>query len=63
MDQMQQIVFNDYVDATLAGLFILVVVSVLVFGIRTIMAARAQSRPTVNETPFQAMPGGGAVPG
>jgi carbon starvation protein len=63
MDQMQQIVFNDYVDATLAGLFILVVVSVLVFGIRTIMAARAQSRPTVHETPFQAMPGGGAVPG
>ena len=55
--QMQQIVFNDYVDATLAAMFMLVVISVLAFGIRTILAARAASRPTANETPFQTLPG------
>jgi carbon starvation protein len=54
--QMQQIVFNDYLDAALAGFFILVVVSVLVFGIRTALAARANARPSAKESPFQAMP-------
>ncbi|HYC42113.1 MAG TPA: carbon starvation CstA family protein [Noviherbaspirillum sp.] len=60
--QMQQIVFNDYVDASLAALFMLVVISVLVFGVKTILAARSTPRPSANETPFEAMPGG-AVPG
>jgi carbon starvation protein len=56
MDQMNQIIFNDYVDATLAGLFILVVVSVLVFGIKTILAARGGSKPSAKETPFESLP-------
>ncbi|WP_219118323.1 carbon starvation CstA family protein [Janthinobacterium sp. UMAB-56] len=54
--QMQQIIFNDYLDAGLAAFFVVVVVSVLFFGIRTIMKARADSRPSTRETPFQAMP-------
>jgi carbon starvation protein len=54
LDQMRQIVFNDYVDAALAGLFMLVVTSVLVFGIRTVLAARASSRPTARESVFEA---------
>ncbi|MDQ4628638.1 carbon starvation CstA family protein [Janthinobacterium lividum] len=54
--QMQQIIFNDYLDAGLAAFFVIVVVSVLFFGIRTIMKARADSRPSTKETPFQAMP-------
>ncbi|OBV41452.1 carbon starvation CstA family protein [Janthinobacterium psychrotolerans] len=54
--QMQQIIFNDYLDAGLAGFFVIVVVSVLFFGIRTIMKARADSRPSTRETPYQAMP-------
>jgi carbon starvation protein len=54
--QMQQIIFNDYLDAGLAAFFVVVVVSVLFFGIRTIMKARADSRPSTKETPFQAMP-------
>jgi carbon starvation protein len=47
--QMQQIIFNDYVDATLSALFLLVVTSVLVFGIRTIIAARNTSKPSAKE--------------
>ena len=54
--QMQQIIFNDYLDAGLAGFFVIVVVSVLFFGIRTIMKARADSKPSTRETPYQAMP-------
>ncbi len=54
--QMQQIIFNDYLDAGLAGFFVIVVISVLLFGIRTIMKARADSRPSTRETPYQAMP-------
>ena len=54
--QMQQIIFNDYLDAGLAAFFVIVVISVLFFGIRTIMKARADSQPSTKETPFQAMP-------
>ncbi|CDG84398.1 carbon starvation CstA family protein [Janthinobacterium agaricidamnosum] len=54
--QMQQIVFNDYLDAGLAGFFMIVVISVMVFGIRTILLARANNKPTTRETPFQSMP-------
>ncbi|MTV41890.1 carbon starvation CstA family protein [Duganella radicis] len=50
--QMQQVIFNDYLDASLAGFFVLVVVSVLVFGARTVLAARANSKPTANESPM-----------
>ncbi|MBE3026910.1 carbon starvation protein A [Janthinobacterium sp. BJB1] len=54
--QMRQIIFNDYLDAGLAAFFVVVVVSVLFFGIRTIVKARADSKPSTRETPFQAMP-------
>jgi carbon starvation protein len=54
MEQMHRIVFNDYVDATLAGFFIVVVLAVLGFGIRTILAARANGAPSAQESPFVA---------
>jgi carbon starvation protein len=53
IDQMQQVIFNDYLDAGLAAFFMIVVVSVLVFGARTAMAAWNASRPTHNEAPAQ----------
>ncbi|QHE90518.1 carbon starvation protein A [Pandoraea fibrosis] len=59
--QMQQIVFNDYVDATLAGVFMFVVVAVAVFGLRTILTARRANKPTARETPFEPMPAGRQV--
>ncbi|VVD67797.1 carbon starvation protein A [Pandoraea horticolens] len=59
--QMQQIVFNDYVDATLAGVFMFVVVAVAVFGLRTIVVARQANKPTARETPFEPMPAGRQV--
>ncbi|VVD89509.1 carbon starvation protein A [Pandoraea eparura] len=59
--QMQQIVFNDYVDATLSGVFMFVVVSVAIFGVRTILVARQANKPTARETPFEPLPTGRQV--
>ena len=56
LDQMRQMIFNDYVDATLAGLFILVVVSITVYGLIAIARARRTDHPTVHETPYEPMP-------
>ena len=54
--QMHQIVFNDYLDASLAGFFVIVVLSVLVFGVRTVLVARANAQPTAKESPMVLMP-------
>lgn len=54
---MERIIFNDYVNATLAGFFIFVVLAVLLYGIRTVLAAREKSGPTAKESPYVAMPG------
>jgi carbon starvation protein len=34
--QMRQVIFNDYVNASLTAMFMLVLISILLFGIRTI---------------------------
>jgi carbon starvation protein len=60
-DQMRRIIFNDYVDATLAGFFMVVVVAVLVYGIRTVLNARNNNTPTVKESPFVAAPAAAQV--
>ncbi len=56
MDEMGRLVFNNRLDAALTILFMLVVLSVVVFGIRTALRARAEARPTVHETPYEPMP-------
>jgi len=53
---MRRIIFNDYVDAALAGFFMVVVVAVLVYGIKTVLNARNSNSPTVKESPFVAAP-------
>jgi len=47
--QMQQIIFNDYVDAALAALFMAVVLSMLYFGVRACLKALREERPTSAE--------------
>jgi carbon starvation protein CstA len=56
LDQMGRIIFNDYVDATLCGFFMVVVVAVLLYGIRTALAARKSARPSAQETPYVPAP-------
>lgn len=54
--QMQQVIFNDYINASLAALFMLVLISMLAFGIRTALRARALGTPTAREAPFELLP-------
>jgi carbon starvation protein len=62
IEQMRQVIFNDYVDAGLAAMFMLVVGSVLVFGIRTVLKARAAHQPSVKESAYQALPASAVAP-
>nr|WP_314545704.1 carbon starvation CstA family protein [uncultured Massilia sp.] len=52
VDEMNRIIFNDYLDAGLCGFFMIVVLAVLLYGFRTIRAANRESRPSVKETPY-----------
>ena len=56
IEQMQRVMFNDYVDAALCGLFMFVVVSIMVLGIKAVLDARAQNRPSSRETPYERLP-------
>ena len=57
LDDMQRVIFNDYVDATLAGMFMLVVIATIVFGLRAAFMARRSNQPTALETPYVALAG------
>jgi carbon starvation protein len=46
---MQRVIFNDYVDATLAALFVAVVVAMVVYGVFAIRKALASDKPTAVE--------------
>ncbi|MFT7723931.1 MAG: carbon starvation CstA family protein [Roseateles sp.] len=55
---MGRVVFNDRLDAALCALFMGVVISVLVYSVKSVLAARRSGRPTVQETAFVALPAG-----
>jgi carbon starvation protein len=57
LDDMRHIVRNDYVDATLAALFMLLVVAMIAFGLRAALAARRSSVATAREMPYVALAG------
>ncbi len=56
IEQMQQVILNDYVNASLAALFMLVLISMLFFGIGTVLRARAVKSPSTAEAPFELLP-------
>jgi carbon starvation protein len=61
VDQMQQVMVNNYIDAALGVIFMLVVISVLIYGVRSCLAALRTSKPTIREVvggPGTAAPGG-----
>jgi carbon starvation protein CstA len=53
---MERIVFNDRLDAALCALFMFVVLSVLVYSVRAVLAARASRHPTVTEAAYAQLP-------
>jgi carbon starvation protein len=54
--QMRQVIFNDYLDASLAGFFMFVVIAVLIAGVMTMLKARGHGAPSSKETPFVPSP-------
>lgn len=54
--EMGRVVFNDYINAALCGIFMFVVISIVVFGIRSVRSARANAQPTAQETAYEPLP-------
>ncbi|RYZ41402.1 MAG: carbon starvation protein A [Myxococcaceae bacterium] len=54
VEEMERIIFNDYLDAGLTVFFMVVVVATLLFGVRAILAARRSPVATAQETPYVA---------
>jgi carbon starvation protein len=48
--EMRQVIFNDYVNASLCALFIAVVLAMVLYGIKAILEARRSAVPTARET-------------
>lgn len=55
MDDMSRVIFNNYLDAGLCALFVLVVLATVFFGLRSAMAARRTGTPTARETDYVAL--------
>lgn len=53
--EMQQIVTNNYVDMALTGLFMLLIVSMLGFSLRSLIRAWRTNHPTAHEEPYVAL--------
>jgi len=49
MEEMHRVIFNDYVDATLAALFVAVVLAMLFYGVMGIWKALGDPKPTAIE--------------
>ncbi len=58
MEQMHQIVLNNYIDAGMAALFLFLVVSILFFAVPACRKALGKRERTDRETPFELMPEG-----
>ncbi|WP_016745613.1 carbon starvation CstA family protein [Rhizorhabdus wittichii] len=56
MEAMWQIVRNDWIDASLCAIFLAVVLSLMVYAVRTCLAARRGAAPTANEILPNAVP-------
>jgi carbon starvation protein len=60
LEQMSRVIFNDYVDATLAALFVAVVISMVVYGVINIRRALGVPRETATEVEFISAAVGGS---
>jgi carbon starvation protein CstA len=51
IDEMQRVVFNNYLDATVCSLFVLLVLAMCVFALKICLQALRQAQPTAIELP------------
>jgi hypothetical protein len=59
LGEMSRIVFNDYVDASLAAVFVLVVVATVIYGLINIWRALGNPQPTASEIGLAGVAAGG----
>ena len=55
IEEMQRVVFNNYIDAGLTALFVSVVVAIVFFGLRAALAARSSNVPSTRESDYVAL--------
>jgi len=55
VEEMQRIVTNNYVDAALTGIFMLLILTMLAFTLRAIVRAWGINHPTAHEEPYVAL--------
>ena len=56
LEAMERVIFNDRLDAALCALFMFVVLSVGVYGVRSVLAARSSHAPTAREVDYERLP-------
>ncbi|GHG78876.1 carbon starvation CstA family protein [Comamonas sp. JC664] len=56
VEEMERIIGNDYLDATLTGVFMVLVVATVLFGVRAARAAWRSTVPTAKESPAVPLP-------
>lgn len=52
LGEMRQVIFNDYIDATLCGIFMIVVILVFISGVRIWIKALKKQNLELQETPY-----------
>jgi carbon starvation protein len=59
--QLSQLVFNNRLDAGLTIFFMVVVVVLALYSLKTALAALKEDKPTAKETPYEPMPENGKI--
>ncbi|HUL63062.1 MAG TPA: carbon starvation CstA family protein [Burkholderiaceae bacterium] len=55
--EMQRVAFNNYLDAAVCGVFVVLVIAMCIYAVKICLTALKQAQPTAVETPYLAEPG------
>jgi carbon starvation protein CstA len=57
IEEMQRVAFNNYLDAVICGVFVVLVIAMCIYAVKICLMALKQAKPTAVETPYLAEPG------